>query len=187
MWKYMTTDELYHNQYQKGLHWKWKKKKNRTPETQAIIDADPRKTDRGFLKPGYNHAIGRLKYIRPYNYNLLRKYRVEQSNYDAPGLHYANSIDYASKPGSKTYGKPVRRYYRTYDKKEQFGTMDPNRKFQQKRRRKVFYGKLDSVWKKATRKAQHKTRSEANKAMVNQAGRQMAKQFLNRYSKKRKR
>ena len=27
MWEYTRPDELYHNQYQKGLHWKWKKKK----------------------------------------------------------------------------------------------------------------------------------------------------------------
>lgn len=39
MWEYMTTDELYHNKWQKGLHWKWKKRKAK-PKYRAQDFAD---------------------------------------------------------------------------------------------------------------------------------------------------
>ncbi len=40
MWEYTRPDELYHNQYQKGLHWKWKKKKSKKYTTNGVSAND---------------------------------------------------------------------------------------------------------------------------------------------------
>lgn len=76
MWEYIRPDELYHNQYQKGLHWKWKKKKKAIKE---FINPSPKVTfeEAKIYKPGSyedrNAKFHALQQQKKYEYNERKK------------------------------------------------------------------------------------------------------------------